>query len=86
MDYTEFHFLSEEKAMEAAGFSGLEEHRREHEELKKAALEFHERLKQEGESLRAEFYHFLRDWLIHHIVESDMKYSTCLQEYVKKAA
>jgi len=79
VEYTQFHFYSEEVAMEEKNFPGLDEHKKIHNDLVVQVIAFVERVKIEGEELRAEFYHFLRKWLIEHIVVEDQKYS----EYLK---
>ncbi len=79
VEYTVFHFDSEEAAMEEANYPGLDEHRKIHEDLKGKAVAFVERVKTEGEEVRTEFYHFVREWLLNHIMVEDKKYT----EYLK---
>ena len=75
IDYTEFHFVSEETAMEKAGFPGLEEHRRKHASLVEEITNFQQRLLTDGQSVGVEFYQFLREWLLVHIMEEDKQYA-----------
>jgi hemerythrin len=80
IDYTDYHFANEELAMAEANYPDLEEHKAEHAKLKKDAEKF---LKQISESFpegTAEFYHFLRDWLINHIQDRDQKYGPYLKK------
>lgn len=79
VEYTQFHFASEEEAMEKANYPGLDEHKKIHAELVEQVVAFLERLKTEGEGIRTEFYHFLRKWLVDHMVGEDQKYT----EYLK---
>jgi len=79
VEYTRFHFSSEEAAMEEADYPGLKEHKKIHADLAEKAAGFFVRVKTEGEVVRTEFYHFLREWLVDHMVEEDKKYS----EYLK---
>jgi hemerythrin len=79
LEYTVFHFNSEEAAMEEANYPDLDEHRKIHEDLKGQTVAFVERVKSEGEEVRTEFYHFVREWLINHIMVEDKKYSECLK-------
>lgn len=74
VNYTEYHFDNEEKAMEAANFPGLEEHKKEHDKLKLESLEFQARLEKDFSGEIKVFYRFLREWLTDHILECDMKY------------
>lgn len=75
ISYTEYHFNNEEEAMAAANFDGLEEHRQEHENLKAEALKFKDLLDEDLKNGTKELYHFLREWLTNHILDTDMKYS-----------
>ncbi len=82
LEYTRDHFAAEEKAMEEADYPLLEDHRKEHARLEQEVVDFQQRLREEGGELRVDLYHFLRDWLTHHIIECDKGYSAYL---VKKA-
>lgn len=75
VEYTEKHFAGEEQMMEKAGFPGLEDHRQEHIKLADQAKEFQKIQQSEMsyEEIR-KFYHFLREWLVDHIVGCDKKY------------
>jgi hemerythrin-like metal-binding protein len=75
IQYTHDHFAAEEKALEKINYPQLEEHRQEHDKLKQEVAAFHERVKQGDATVVTEFYRFLRDWLVDHIVESDKQYT-----------
>ncbi len=79
IEYTQYHFSSEETAMEEANYPDLAEHKQHHADLEKKVTTFSEQITTEGEAVRTEFYHFLREWLINHIVREDKKYT----EYLK---
>lgn len=79
IEYTEYHFSSEEEAMEEANYPDLVEHKQHHADLKKKVTTFLEQITAGGEDVRTELYHFLREWLINHIVKEDKKYT----EYLK---
>jgi hemerythrin len=78
--YTGYHFDNEEKAMQAAGYPGLEEQIAEHSRLKAEALRFQAMISTNFPEGTSEFYRFLRDWLIKHIQECDKKYGPYLQD------
>ncbi len=69
-DYTEYHFTEEEKLQETIGYPGLEEHKKRHDELRRAVEVLHEML-EEQEGPTAEFvnkvYENVAEWLYHHI-------------------
>jgi len=46
-DYTDFHFGAEEKLQEEIEYPGFEEHKKEHENLRKVVAELHEMLVEE---------------------------------------
>ncbi|BCO08407.1 hemerythrin [Desulfolithobacter dissulfuricans] len=77
IEYTQVHFADEEAAMEKAGYPLLGAHKQEHAQLEQEVLMFYDRVKN-GEEVVTEFYQFLREWLLNHIVESDMKYAEYL--------
>ena len=79
IEYTKYHFSSEEAVMEEVNYPDLAEHKQYHADLEKKAVTFLEQITAEGEAVRTEFYHFLREWLITHIVKEDKKYT----EYLK---
>jgi len=75
ISYTGYHFDNEEKAMSAANFPGLEEHRAIHQKLKAEAIAFTERIEKDFTTGTRDLYHFLREWLKEHIMECDKQYS-----------
>jgi hemerythrin-like metal-binding protein len=79
MAYTSSHFTNEEQAMAAASYPELEAHRREHARLKEQAEGFRARIEGNAPGAATELYHFLREWLIKHIQESDHKYGPYLK-------
>ncbi|MDO4297737.1 MAG: bacteriohemerythrin [Lachnospiraceae bacterium] len=73
-DYTDFHFSAEEKLQEEIGYPGLEEHKKQHEELRKVVAELHEMLVEE-EGPSTAFVERVQknviDWLYNHIKVCD---------------
>ena len=82
IDYTQFHFKSEEAALQQAGFPNLGAHKKQHAELERQVLAFQQLILSENESVRVEFYSFLREWLIKHILEEDKQYTKFLTDTV----
>jgi len=78
--YADYHFSTEEKLMTKYGYPELSIHKKEHESFKKKVKEFVER-KAKGEvTLSVEIMNFLKDWLFHHIMETDKKYGPFLSQ------
>lgn len=70
IDYTVYHFGTEEKLMEEHHYPGLEKHRTQHNKFKEKVLEFKNNLSTTP-TVTLEFSHFLRGWLLEHIMVSD---------------
>lgn len=75
IDYTEFHFTSEEAAMKDAGFPDFAAHKQLHARLTKEISAFQQKILSEESTVGPEFYRFLRDWLLGHIIEEDKQYT-----------
>lgn len=69
-DYTDFHFTAEEKLQEEIEYPGIEEHKKEHENLRKVVADLHEMLVEE-EGPTAAFVEQVNrnvvEWLYRHI-------------------
>jgi len=79
--YTVQHFQNEEKLFAQTNYPGLAPHKREHENLKAQVVQEIERFKSGKASIGMETLKFLRDWLKHHIMESDKHYSAHLNSH-----
>nr|WP_317379272.1 hemerythrin family protein [uncultured Faecalimonas sp.] len=69
-EYTEFHFNAEEKLQEEIAYPGIEEHKKQHQELYKVVEELHEMLEeQEGptEAFVEQVNKNVIQWLYKHI-------------------
>ena len=80
LEYTNYHFINEETVMISGSYPFLEEHVKEHTKLKLEAERFHATISSSFPEGTAEFYQFLRDWLINHILDCDMKYVPFLKD------
>jgi hemerythrin len=78
--YTRTHFGMEESLMRANGYPGFAAHRAEHEGLTERVLEFRRQFGEGRVALTVEMLHFLRDWLVRHIGESDRRFGGWLRE------
>ena len=75
IDYTEFHFASEESALEQTDFPNLAAHKQLHAVLVRDITDFQQKILAEESDVGPEFYRFLRDWLLGHILEEDKQYT-----------
>jgi hemerythrin-like metal-binding protein len=78
--YTEIHFAHEEEVMDRYRFDAVDLHCSEHRQLVDKIKQFQQDLKQGKERLSAEVMTFLRNWLLDHIVETDMALGRFLRD------
>jgi hemerythrin len=77
--YTATHFKEEEGIMVANKYPGVDKHKVEHEKLLKTAHELEVKMSDQEYTLPMEVSAFLRDWITHHINESDLGFIKYLQ-------
>ncbi|SMF97272.1 hemerythrin [Methylomagnum ishizawai] len=71
--YTVYHFATEERLMRLHGYADHINHEKEHKDLVNTAAELQKAVHAGTASLTLTTMHFLKDWLNHHILGSDMK-------------
>ncbi len=79
---TVWHFKHEERLMLKHAYDGLEEHKKEHQELINTGIAFHQKIQKEGKNITNADIEFLEHWLIGHILGTDMKMGSFLGEFV----
>ena len=82
VDYTQFHFSTEEKYMSETGYPELENHRAKHEELKGTLDDLIEDFRDDGvtEKINRAIGTFLGNWLRDHIRVVDQAFAAFLKE------
>ena len=82
IEYTDFHFKTEEKHMKETNFSGLKGQVNAHDEFKKTLANLEGDFTEEGatESLAGAIDTLLVNWLKDHILGKDLEFGTYLQE------
>ena len=78
IDYTQFHFTSEEKLLSQYGYPNYPKHLAEHEAFKAKVIDFQGKLRQGQIGISVQVAEFLKDWLVNHIQVEDKKYSPFL--------
>ncbi len=78
VNYTVEHFTTEEELFEKYNYPEFDDHREEHESLKKQVLDFKTEFDKGSQTITFELLDFLRKWLTHHILGTDKKYSEFL--------
>ncbi len=78
-DYVKFHFAAEEKTMVSFGYSEYSKHRELHRAFYKKVEDYKDRFDKGEKDFLPELVNFLKDWLINHIAQSDIKLGTHLK-------
>lgn len=80
VEYTKYHFETEEKLMQQHGYTSFPSHRKEHVDLTKQVSDLAVKVGENNSSIiTIETMNFLRDWLKNHILGTDMKLGDFLQ-------
>lgn len=80
-EYATIHFMHEEALMDRMQFPDSEDHREMHRTFVQKVLDIEDRHAQGERALPAEILDFLKDWLVSHIAEQDMRYVGWLQKH-----
>jgi hemerythrin len=78
IQYTEFHFQFEERLMARCRYTGLDVQRAAHKAFVQKVTGFQTRFSEGKLLLTVEVTNFLKNWLVEHILASDMKYAECV--------
>jgi hemerythrin len=82
IDYTEFHFSTEEKHMTELGYPLFKSHKQQHEEFKSTLNDMVMEFEEDGATAQLGEWvnNYLINWLVKHIKSVDTKLSEFLQE------
>jgi hemerythrin len=72
--YAQAHFKAEESLMEAHGYPGLEEQKKQHRNFRKKTVDFSTATYYGIDQVPEVLLTYLVDWWVHHILEDDMAY------------
>jgi hemerythrin len=78
IDYSVFHFKTEEDIFKKYNYNQLGDHKELHEEFKKKVLEFEKQFLA-GKSITYRVMSFLREWLTDHILVADKEYAELIK-------
>ena len=82
IDYTCFHFDTEERFFDKYRYPEKLKHKTEHIEFKNTINNYFERLLEDKECLALEILNYLNLWLVQHIMHVDKDYVTYLKEKI----
>jgi len=75
VDYTKFHFGTEEKIFAKINYPFASSHKMEHDKFVKEVVNFQKEFEAGGLMLSIKVMNFLKDWLNNHILGTDKKYA-----------
>jgi len=75
MAYAEYHFAAEEELMKQLGYEENEEHFRLHRKFIDKLVKLQQISFESEEELTKELIVFLGNWLLHHVMDEDRKYT-----------
>ena len=78
IEYTDYHFATEERLFALHEYPGAAEHTRQHRALTAEAKAFKQRFEANEVLVTSELLGFLKSWLSHHISGTDRQYSAYL--------
>ena len=78
--YTVYHFDTEEKMFQEYGYPGYEQHKKEHDVMRKQVDELKDNFNKGDIMITLKVLNFFKDWLKKHISISDKKYSPFLTD------
>jgi len=74
VNYTVFHFTSEEEIFSNSNYPDTEKHKEKHKEFVDEMKRYHQEVKDGNMTTTYDLMTFLRDWLIKHIMGTDRTY------------
>lgn len=80
VDYTEYHFSTEERYFEKFNYSKLKAHKKSHDSFVKKVKDVKEKYDDGKLVLSFEITDFLKNWLIEHIKGEDKEFKECFNE------
>lgn len=78
LDYTVYHFGTEEKLFQEYGYPEYSKHKKEHDDLTKQAVELKNKFEANKLAITMDTMDFLQNWLKNHIIGTDKMYTSFL--------
>ncbi len=80
IDYTVYHFGTEERLFQQYGYPEYAKHKKEHDDLTKQAVELKTAFDAGQKMITIDVMNFLKDWLNVHILQEDKKFGPFLNK------
>jgi hemerythrin len=80
IEYTDYHFKTEEKYFDEFSYEFADEHRAQHDGFEKKIKQLVGEFKNKEIEISFDLIDYMEDWLIEHIAGEDRKYIKCFKE------
>lgn len=80
LEYSVWHFMTEENYMEKYKYPELENHKKIHNEFREKFYKIHKDFHEGKPVITQEVVEYLRDWIKNHVLYTDQKYAPFLKE------
>ena len=84
IEYTKYHFTTEEALMKGNAYPNYQAHKSSHSQLVEKVMDLELDLKAGKIALSVQVFQFLKDWLVNHIQGEDKKYTPYLSRVTVK--
>ncbi|MEO5345876.1 MAG: bacteriohemerythrin [Magnetococcus sp. YQC-9] len=78
VNYTEYHFIAEERLMERYAYPEMVSHKESHRQLEQQVQEYRDHLLKSDDPVGIDFKGFFDEWLVKHVLNEDRRYSAFL--------
>lgn len=82
--YMHLHFSNEEQYFDQFHYAGRTQHVLQHQELTRKTQELQTTYFEKNRDMTMELFSLLRDWIIRHIMQEDMKYRSFFKQIVRQ--
>jgi hemerythrin-like metal-binding protein len=80
INYTKIHFATEERLMQQYHYPDYAQHQQVHDKLTAQVVQFQKEFEATRSAMTVQIIQFLKDWLVHHIGQTDKKVALFLKE------
>jgi len=81
IDYSSYHFSTEEKYFTEFNYKNTAHHKKEHQKFIDKILALQRQYKDNEIEISFDLIDFLEDWTLEHLIEEDQKYVKCFKEH-----
>jgi len=80
IDYTKYHFSTEEQYMDKFNYQNTDSHKKAHRLFTEKVLDVKKRFDSGQIVLTFEITNYLKDWIVDHVMRTDKRYARCFND------